>query len=174
MFLCSLKYYVYLATCSCQTVGISCEACCCSNPSRMRLWWLWRQHGHSLGFRTDLRCIPCASVSLRFSHLVEYFSSLLLLVWHVLCFFCLSPQEENEGVHSNRLYHGSVMINRTNSTLTPLSISRGAITALWDVFACTDRLVLLTLCVFICNVQKMQLLSPLTRLCVCVPARRCM
>lgn len=99
---------------------------------------------------------------------MEYFSSLLLHVWHVLGFFYLSPQEENEGVHSNRLYHGSVMINRTNSTLTPLSISRGSITALWDVFAWTDRLVLLTLCVFICNVtENAAVISADQTVCLC-------
>lgn len=99
---------------------------------------------------------------------MEYFSSLLLHVWHVLGFFYLSPQEENEGVHSNRLYHGSVMINRTNSTLTPLSISCGSITALWDVFAWTDRLVLLTLCVFICNVtENAAVISADQTMCLC-------
>lgn len=105
---------------------------------------------------------------------MEYFSSLLLHVRHVLCFFYLSSQEESEGVHSNRLYHGSVMINRTNSTLTPLSISRRSITALWDVFAWTDRLVLLTLCVFICNVtENAAVISADQTVSVCQPDSVC-
>lgn len=99
---------------------------------------------------------------------MECFSCLLHRVRHVLCFFYLSPQGENEGVHSNRLYRGSVMINRTNSTLTPLSISRGSITALWDAFAWTDTLVLLTLCVFICNVtENAAVISAGQTVCLC-------
>lgn len=95
-------------------------------------------------------------------------SHLFSSVCGMSCFFYLSPQEENEGVHSNRLYHGSVMINRTNSTLTLLSISRDSITALWDVFAWTDRLVLLTPCVFICNVtENAAVISADQTVCLC-------
>lgn len=175
MFVCWLCIFMPIraSCCSCSSilmsdsVGIGCEACCSSNEFHELSWWLWRQHGHSPGFGKNLWWSVC--ICLFEVWPLVCFSGLLRCVWHVLCFFYLPPQGENEGVHSNRLYHGSVMINKTNSTLTPLSISHGSITALWDVFAWTDTLVLLTLCVFVCNVaENAAVISADQTVCLCL------
>lgn len=87
---------------------------------------------------------------------------------------------ENEGVHSNRLYHGSVMINKTNSTHTPRPSPTDHHSSLRRVRSDRYAGAFTSVCVCVCwsvMLQKMQLLSELTRLlclCVCTIARHTM